>query len=234
MKISSAYAVAFISIAGNKVLGLNPGRCNRRTFFRNAAAAAATSTIVTSSNVANAGIDINALRSLPVEGDNTGVETRLRQIELNKNRPEDTIDVPWTVLEDGVQYRDYRDGKGEVEVSDGSKVGVEMTIRCKSFATAQEPGGLKYFNTKDDTDFNELAFTVGNGEILAQLEEGMKGMKRGSVRRIEIPTQYVYAAKKADQLPLPSEKNKDGKRRFDNLFKTDATLIVEVLVTRIK
>jgi len=194
------------------VLGLNPGRCNRRTFFRNAAAAAATSTIVTSSNVANAGIDINALRSLPVEGDNTGVETRLRQIELNKNRPEDTIDVPWTVLEDGVQYRDYRDGKGEVEVSDGSKVGVEMTIRCKSFATAQEPGGLKYFNTKDDTDFNELAFTVGNGEILAQLEEGMKGMKRGSVRRIEIPTQYVYAAKKADQLPLPSEKNKDGKR----------------------
>lgn len=216
------------------MLGLNPGRCNRRTFFRNAAAAAATSTIVTSSNVANAGIDINALRSLPVEGDNTGVETRLRQIELNKNRPEDTIDVPWTVLEDGVQYRDYRDGKGEVEVSDGSKVGVEMTIRCKSFATAQEPGGLKYFNTKDDTDFNELAFTVGNGEILAQLEEGMKGMKRGSVRRIEIPTQYVYAAKKADQLPLPSEKNKDGKRRFDNLFKTDATLIVEVLVTRIK
>ena len=79
-----------------------------------------------------------------------------------------------------------------------------------------------------------MAFTVGNGEILAQLEEGMKGMKRGSVRRIEIPTQYVYAAKKADQLPLPSEKNKDGKRRFENLFKTDATLIVEVLVTRIK
>jgi len=215
------------------VLGLNP--VNRRTFFRNAGAAAVTSTILISpSTNANAGIDPNALRSLPVEGDNTGVETRLRQIELNKNRPEDTIDVPWTVLEDGVQYRDYRDGKGDMEVSDGSKVGVEMTIRCKSFATAQEPGGLKYFSTKDDTDFNELAFTVGNGEVLAQLEEGMKGMKRGSVRRIEIPTQYVYAAKKADQLPLPSEKNKDGKRRFDNLFKTDATLIVEVLVTRIK
>ena len=233
MKLSSAYAIAFISIIENKVLGLSP--VNRRTFFRNARAAAVTSTILISPTTnANAGIDPNALRSLPVEGDNTGVETRLRQIELNKNRPEDTIDVPWTVLEDGVQYREYRDGKGDVEVSDGSKVGVEMTIRCKSFATAQEPGGLKYFSTKDDTDFNELAFTVGNGEILAQLEEGMKGMKRGSVRRIEIPTQYVYAAKKADQLPLPSEKNKDGKRRFENLFKTDATLIVEVLVTRMK
>ena len=59
-------------------------------------------------------------------------------------------------------------------------------------------------------------------------------MKKGSVRRIEVPTQYVYAAKKADQLPLPSDKNKDGKRRFDSMFKTDATLIFEVLVTRVK
>jgi hypothetical protein len=31
-----------------------------------------------------------------------------------------------------------------------------------------------------------------------------------------------------------SEKNKDGKRRFENLFKTVATLLFEVLVTRIK
>jgi hypothetical protein len=44
----------------------------------------------------------------------------------------------------------------------------------------------------------------------------------------------VFAAKKNQQLPLPSETNKDGKRRFENLFKTDATLLFEVLVTRIK
>ena len=117
-------------------------------------------------------------------------------------------------------------------VKEGSKVACEMTIRCKSFATANEPGGLKYFSTKEDTDFNELAFTVGSGEILPGLEEGMMGMRKGGLRRIQVPSTMVYAAKKAGQLPLPT--TKDGKRRFDNLFKTDATLIFEVMVTRIK
>ena len=60
------------------------------------------------------------------------------------------------------------------------------------------------------------------------------GMKKGAIRRVEVPSTMVFAAKKAGNLPLPSEKNKDGKRRFENLFKTDATLLFEVLVTRIK
>ena len=117
-------------------------------------------------------------------------------------------------------------------MQDGSKVAAEMTIRCKSFSTANEPGGLKYFSTKDDTDFNELAWTVGSGALLPGLEEGMKGMHKNGLRRIEIPSTQVFSARKADQLPLPT--TKDGKRRFENLFKTDATLIFEVLVTRVK
>jgi FKBP-type peptidyl-prolyl cis-trans isomerase 2 len=53
-----------------------------------------------------------------------------------------------------------------------------MTIRCKSFATVNEPGGVKYFATKEDTDFNEIAWTVGSGEILPGLEEAMMGMHK--------------------------------------------------------
>lgn len=119
-----------------------------------------------------------------------------------------------------------------VEVQAGSKIAVEMTIRCKSFATANEPGGLKYFSTKEDTDFNELAWTVGSGALPPGLEEGMMGMRKNAIRRIEIPSKMAYAAKKANQLPLPT--TKDGKRRFENLFKTDATMLFEVLVTRVK
>ena len=117
-------------------------------------------------------------------------------------------------------------------VQNGSKVGAEMTIRCKSFATANEPGGLKYFSTKEDTEFNEIAWTIGSGELPPGLEEGMMGMHRNALRRIELPSTMVFAAKKADQMPLPT--TKDGKRRFENLFKTDATVLVEILVTRIK
>jgi FKBP-type peptidyl-prolyl cis-trans isomerase 2 len=107
-----------------------------------------------------------------------------------------------------------------------------MTIRCKSFSTVNEPGGIKYFSTKDDTDFNELAWTIGDGSLLPGLEEGMLGMHRNALRRIEIPATMVFAARKANQLPLPT--TKDGKRRFESLFKTDATLLFEVLVTRVK
>lgn len=108
-----------------------------------------------------------------------------------------------------------------------------MMIRCRSFTTADEPGGVTYFTTKQDTDFNELAWTVGSGELPPELEECMMGMRKGAAWRIELPSTVVFTAKKNQQLPLPSEKNRDGKRRFENLFKTDATLLFEVLVTRI-
>ena len=66
------------------------------------------------------------------------------------------------------------------------------------------------------------------------LEEGMIGMKKGAVRRIEIPSVQVFAAKKNNQVPLPAATNEDGNRRFKNLFKTDATLLFEVAVRSIQ
>ena len=182
--------------------------------------------------VASAGIDPSALTKYSVEGDAAGTATRLRQIEAVKNPASDLENVPFEELPSGVSYREYRAGKGDAVVQPGSKVAVEMTIRCKSFSTANEPGGLKYFTTKEDTEFNELAFTIGSGEASPGLEEGMMGMRKGALRRIEVPAMMVFSARKANQLPLPT--TKDGKRRFENLFKTDATLLFEVLVTRIK
>jgi hypothetical protein len=191
--------------------------------------------IVFASEPAHAGIDPAVLKALPIEGDATGAASRLRQIEsANGPRPEDTKDIAFEVLPSGASYREYREGKGDAIVQPGSKVAVEMSIRCRSFATADEPGGLKYYSTKDDTDFNELAWTIGSGELPPELEDGMMGMRKGAIRRIELPSTVVFSARKAGTLPLPSEKNKDGKRRYENLFKTDATLLFEVLVTRIK
>lgn len=211
---------------------------SRRQLFQAApAAAAALAILVQAPQAANAGIDPNALKNLQVEGDDSGAAQRLRALNgvpEDKARPEDTVDIPYEKLASGVEYRQYREGKGDAIVKDGSKVAVEMTIRCKSFATANEPGGLKYFSTKVDTDFDELAWTVGSGELPPGLEEGMAGMKRGAVRRIEVPSTMVFAARNDKQLPLPKDGNKNGKRIFDRLFKTDATLLFEVLVTRIK
>jgi len=208
---------------------------SRRSFFLSGTAtAAAAASFLTTPQIASAGIDPSALKQYSVEGDSAGTATRLQQIEALKDRPEDKLNLPWEDLSSGVSYREYREGRGDAIVKPGSRVAAEMTIRCKSFATANEPGGVKYFSTKDDTEFNEIAWTVGNGELPPGLEEGMAGMHKGGLRRIELPSTMVFAARNDKQLPLPSEKNKDGKRVYDRLFKTDATLLFEVLVTRIK
>lgn len=94
---------------------------------------------------------------MPVEGDTTGARSRLQQIEsANGPQPDDEKDIAFEKLPSGSSYRQYREGKGDAEVKNGSKVAIECTIRCQSFATANEPGGLKYFSTKTDTEFNEL------------------------------------------------------------------------------
>ena len=59
------------------------------------------------------------------------------------------------------------------------------------------------------------------------------GMKRSAIRRVELPSMLVFKARADKQLPMPSEKNEDGNRYYKRLFKTDATLLVEVLVTKI-
>jgi hypothetical protein len=75
-------------------------------------------------------------------------------------------EIPYTESKNGVKYCDYRSGKRDAVVQAGSKVAVEMTIRCQSFSTTAEPGGVKYYSTKEDTEFNELAFVVGLGDVL--------------------------------------------------------------------
>jgi len=145
----------------------------------------------------------------------------------------DAVDMPFEVLPSGVSFRQYRDGKGNREIQKGSEVSAQMTIRCKSFATRDEPGGVKYYSTIKDTVGDQLTWVIGSGQLLPGLEEGMLGMKRNSVRRIEIPSTQVFAANKKGQLPLPAVANTDGQRRFKNLFKTDATLLFEVEVIKI-
>ena len=241
--ISCAYAfspsIKYSKPASGVILCVQPdsndaidSAIQRRSFLSQVSTAAL---LLTAASPANAGIDPSALKSLPIEGDANGAASRIRQLEsANGPRPEDTQDIPFEKLSSGASYREYREGKGEATVQSGSKVAVEMSIRARSFATANEPGGLKIFSTKDDTDFNELAWTVGSGELPPELEEAMMGMRKGAIRRIELPSTVVFSARKAGTLPMPSEKNKDGKRRFESLFKTDATLLFEVLVTRIK
>ena len=69
--------------------------------------------VVATPKEAEAGIDPSALRNLPVEGDAGGSAMRMRQIEAVQRPESDLVNTPWEELPDGVQYREYREGKGE-------------------------------------------------------------------------------------------------------------------------
>jgi len=190
-----------------------------------------------------AGIDVSSLKNLPLENDVSGAATRLKQLHQQgiKVEPEESsraslfsgnpYALPFTKLDSGVSYRDVKAGREGRKVQKGSTVGVEMSIRCKSSATANEPGGLKYFSTKEDTDYNELVWKIGSGDFVRGVEEGMMGMTLNAVRLIEVPSRQIFAARNAGVLPEP--KTEDGKQIYENVFKTDPTLVFEVFVTAI-
>lgn len=69
--------------------------------------------IIVSPSQASAGIDPSLLRTLQVQGDNSGSATRLRQVENMQKPATDLVDVPFEELPSGVSYREYRAGKGE-------------------------------------------------------------------------------------------------------------------------
>jgi len=228
-----------ITLSSTRLSAASNDNTNPRRFILTTAAA--TLLLLLPVQTATAGIDPSALRNLPVEGDAAGAAQRLRQLEQQQTATPQNVE--FIELPSGVSYGDFRLGRGDAVVQPGSRVAVELTIRCRSLATRDEPGGRKYFSTAQDTDFNELAFTVlggGGGDdnsnesvlIFPELQQALLGMRRNGIRRVVVPSTVAYRARNNGQLPLPT--TKDGQRYFEQIFKSDASLLIEVLVTRIK
>ena len=188
-----------------------------------------------------AGIDVSSLKSFPVDGDASGAATRLKNLQMQGTKIERGVDVDGGVgvmttltrLESGVTYRDINYGRdGSRIVRRGSNVGAEMTVRCKSLVTPSEPEGAKYYSTKVDNGANEISWTLGSGDFPRGLEEGMMGMKLNAVRRIEVPSQQIFAARNTSQLPEAT--TEERRRLYAGAFQSgDATLVFEVYVTGI-
>ena len=70
----------------------------------------------------------------------------LKQMKLAQDAL-DAADLPFTELPGGASFREYREGKGSRAVQVGSEVAVQMSVRCKSFSTQNEPGGVQYYST---------------------------------------------------------------------------------------
>lgn len=115
-------------------------------------------------------IDPALLKTLPTEGDTTGGSKRLA--EVMKIQQESINNDPELVeLMEGVSYREYRVGNNSPVVSDGSRVGLEMTVRCSTVTSASEPNGAMIYSTSRDDDLGELLVKIGGGTVPASIEK---------------------------------------------------------------
>lgn len=87
-------------------------------------------------------------------------------------------------LPSGLVYADVRTGTGDQAVEGGSKVNIQWVLRKSNgyFVDSSEvSGGVPFI------------FTVGKeGEAIAGLDEGIRGMKVLGVRRLLIPPSMAY------------------------------------------
>ena len=88
---------------------------DRRSFVKSLllGSAAMATTTLTQTTPAYAGIDPSLLKSYSVEGDASGSAQRLRQIEEIQRPASDTLNIPYEKLPSGVEWREYREGKGD-------------------------------------------------------------------------------------------------------------------------
>ena len=111
----------------------------------------------------------------------------------------------------GGQRADLKVGTGG-EVSEGSKVSLQWVLRRSNgyyvdgsvkMLSAQS-GAVKVGDNFDES--NNFVFTVGDGQAMPGIDQGVRGMKQGGIRRLVLPIKAAYSLP-LDRSggPVPSE-----------------------------
>jgi FKBP-type peptidyl-prolyl cis-trans isomerase len=132
-------------------------------------------------------------------------------------------------LTSGVIYADLRPGSGDA-AKQGSRVNMQWVLRKSN----------GYF--VDSSERNEsvpFIFTVGDGTAIAGLDEAVRGMKVGGVRRVLIPPSLAYVEGLDDGKPGPVPTGfgpRQQMRRVQNIRKDvpGEYVYLEVQLTRLR
>lgn len=96
-------------------------------------------------------------------------------------------------LAGGVSIDDRKVGEG-AGAKNGSKISLRYVGKLKSGSTFDS-----------NTSGKPFTFTVGNGEVIKGLDQGVIGLKIGGERRVTIPAAMGYASKALPGIPANSE-----------------------------
>lgn len=145
---------------------------------------------------------------------------------------DDAAPVPreaYKKLSDGVIYADLRTGTGE-QAQQGSRVNLQWVLRKSNgyFVDSSERNGSMPF-----------IFTISDGTAIQGVDEGVRGMKVGGVRRLLIPPSVAYVDGLEDGKPGPLPVGfgpRQQMRRVQN-FRKDVPgeyVFLEVQLTRMR
>lgn len=132
-------------------------------------------------------------------------------------------------LPSGVVYADLRTGNGDA-IKQGSRCNLQWVLRKSNgyfVDSSQVSGSIPFI------------FTAGDGTAIEGLDEGMRGMKQGGVRRVLIPPSLAYIEGLEDGKPGPLPMGfgpRQQMRRVQNVRKDvpGEYVFLEVQLTRVR
>lgn len=141
----------------------------------------------------------------------------------------------FTTTDTGLQYKDYKPGSGP-NPARGDRVTLEWTgvtvgYQGRYFETRNKPKGGAF---ADDGFLQEpLAFVVGDGTVIPGIDEAVRGMTAGSIRRIIVPEEIGYPRDGFRSVgPKPSTFS--GERALDFVLASKSSMMDKTLMFDLK
>lgn len=99
------------------------------------------------------------------------------------------------VTSSGLQYKDFKAGSG-VRPKNGDRVlvdwtGVTIGYQGRYFQTRNKPKGGAFADNGFDAEY--LVFDVGDGSVIPAIDECVRSMQPGAIRRISAPRPLFFS-----------------------------------------
>ena len=135
----------------------------------------------------------------------------------------------------GLQFKDFKPGDGS-SPRNGDKVlvdwtGVTIGYQGRFFQTRNKPKGGAFADSGFDVDY--LVFNVGDGSVIPGIDEAVRTMKPGGIRRIIVPEEIGYP-KDGFKTVGPKPSTFSGERALDFVLSSKADLMDKTLMFDIK
>ena len=104
-----------------------------------------------------------------------------------------TLYPDFTVTDSGLQFKDFKQGTGS-SPADGDRVlvdwtGVTVGYQGRYFQTRNKPKGGAF---EGDGFLDYLSFKLGDESVIPAVDEAVRSMKAGGIRRIVVPENIGY------------------------------------------